>query len=365
MTQNSSDATYPSFRPGPERIALALVLLVVLGLPLVVWGYRGLQAATSPVRVIELTGRLPTADHGGWTPEFITVRKGERVRLRLTSNDVVHGFAIPKLGVEPGWIEPGKVKEIEFVADRPGRYTFLCTVWCREGHWRMRGTLEVVDPEDPRASSQEVDPPQTEWMAYGIDIDAGHIGQFVPQEPPDAARGAVLWEQVSGRPIQDVLAELRLRELSPSDLFALLATDALPEGPQLARLTPAERWDIVAYLYRAATTREALATGARLYQRDCTGCHGPTGQGDGPGAKALAEAAASQDQSGGMVMDKPPVDFTDLAAQAGAPDLLYYGKIVRGGMGTSMPYWGTIYTEDELWALIAHLRGFAFQLEER
>ena len=60
-------------------------------------------------------------------------------------------------------------------------------------------------------------------------------------------------------------------------------------------------------------------------------------------------------------MDKPAVDFTDLTAQAGASDLLYYGKLVRGGMGTSMPYWGTIYTEDELWAVIAHLRSLAFQ----
>ena len=65
-----------------------------------------------------------------------------------------------------------------------------------------------------------------------------------------------------------------------------------------------------------------------------------------------------------MSMDKPPGDFTDLAAQAGASDLLYYGKLVRGGMGTSMPYWGTIYSEDELWQVIAFLRSFAFQLDE-
>ena len=62
-----------------------------------------------------------------------------------------------------------------------------------------------------------------------------------------------------------------------------------------------------------------------------------------------------------MAMDKPPTDFTDLAAQAGASDMLYYGKLVRGGMGTSMPYFGTIYSEEELWAIIAYLRSFAFE----
>ena len=59
------------------------------------------------------------------------------------------------------------------------------------------------------------------------------------------------------------------------------------------------------------------------------------------------------------VMERPATDFSDLSAQAGASDLLYYGKLVRGGMGTSMPYFGTIYSEDELWAVIAYLRSFA------
>jgi mono/diheme cytochrome c family protein len=52
-------------------------------------------------------------------------------------------------------------------------------------------------------------------------------------------------------------------------------------------------------------------------------------------------------------------------AQAGASDLLYYAKLVRGGMGTSMPYWGTIYTEEELWAVIAYLRSLAFSNQAR
>jgi mono/diheme cytochrome c family protein len=107
-----------------------------------------------------------------------------------------------------------------------------------------------------------------------------------------------------------------------------------------------------------------LARGAALYERDCTGCHGVSGRGDGPGTAALAQAGMQDAQHTGMATDQSPVDFTDLAAQAGAPDLLYYGKLVRGGMGTSMPYWGTLYTEDELWAVIARLRSFAFDLAD-
>ncbi|HRX04471.1 MAG TPA: cytochrome c, partial [Anaerolineae bacterium] len=188
------------------------------------------------------------------------------------------------------------------------------------------------------------------------------------------------------RPLAELAASLPLRELSPSDLYAYLSSEAAPqpaatheahdgvmatpelpplaEAFALAELTPAQRWDVVAALYAAALSPDALTTGAALYERDCTGCHGLVGEGDGPGAAAItAQNAAQPGGDHGMSMDQPPADFTDLAAQAGASDLLYYGKLVRGGMGTSMPYWGTIYSEDELWQVIAFLRSFAFDLQ--
>jgi len=388
LRQDSESETYPAFRSHPERIALALVLLVVVGLPLAIFGYQRLQAA-GPVRTVELTARLPTANQGGWTPEVITVQKGERVRLRLTSMDVVHGFAVPKLGIDAGWVEPGKVKVIEFVADQPGRYAYLCTVWCLDGHWRMRGVIEVIDPDDPAAAYLDVNPPQTDWVASGIDIDADHSGRFVPEHPADAANGQRLWAELSPRPLTELLASLDLRLLSPSDLYAYLSQNAeevaaheaaaqhghsaaemaampaedlpdLPEAPALAAFSPAERWDIVAALYFAATPPRLLTSSQQLYQRDCVGCHGLDGRGDGPGAAEIAALNAGQSSDHGMAMGNPPTDFTDLAAQAGAPDMLYYGKLVRGGMGTSMPYFGTLYSEEELWAIIAYLRSFAF-----
>jgi mono/diheme cytochrome c family protein len=386
MTVPSSPDVYPAFRSRRERIALGLVLLVVLGLPLAAIAYQRLQAA-GPARVVDLAARLPTEEQGGWTPEIITVQKGERVRLRITSEDVVHGFSIPKLDVNVDWIEPGKVEEVEFVAHDPGRYTFQCTVWCDIGHWRMRGVLEVVDPDDPLASARDVDPPQTDWMASGLDIDADHPGQFVPETRPSAANGARAWAQASSRSLAAVAASLPLRELAPSDIYAYLSSQSvesvdhgahdnvapstpappplpgLPEAAALAELTPSVRWDIVAALYTASLPESTLTVGAELFERDCIGCHGLNGQGDGPGATAIRQQNAAQPSAMHGMADKPPADFTDLAAQAGAPDLLYYGKLVRGGMGTSMPYWGTIYSEDELWAVIAFIRSFAFQLE--
>jgi len=40
------------------------------------------------------------------------------------------------------------------------------------------------------------------------------------------------------------------------------------------------------------------------------------------------------------------------------------GKIIRGGMGTGMPYWGPIFTEAQTWALVDYLWSFTFDYQE-
>ena len=55
-----------------------------------------------------------------------------------------------------------------------------------------------------------------------------------------------------------------------------------------------------------------------------------------------------------------PVDFTDSKRMLGASPALLQGKILRGGMGTGMPMWGSIFTEEQIWDLIAYLYSFQF-----
>jgi mono/diheme cytochrome c family protein len=45
----------------------------------------------------------------------------------------------------------------------------------------------------------------------------------------------------------------------------------------------------------------------------------------------------------------------------GASPALLQGKILRGGMGTGMPMWGSIFTEEEIEALVAYLYTFQFE----
>jgi mono/diheme cytochrome c family protein len=59
-----------------------------------------------------------------------------------------------------------------------------------------------------------------------------------------------------------------------------------------------------------------------------------------------------------------PIDFTDAANMLGASPAVLQGKILRGGMGTGMPYWGPIFTDDQTWALVAYLWTFQFNYNQ-
>ncbi len=373
-----------------ERLALVMVLLIVVGIPMTALGYQfGLRPALAKdVQEVDIVGRLP--EHGGWSPETVRVEVGKPVRLRLSSDDVVHGFAIGKLGVDAGWVYPGQSRVVEFTPQRAGRYTFYCTTWCADGHWRMRGTLEVYDPDDPSAVDVPVDPPQTDWPAEGVDIDAPHLAAQFPATRPSAARGAAIWQGTPGLPDASlVLAWLDLRRQSPAQVFETLREDRIPglkippyvipsesaseeslwlnsgqdSLARLSELPPAALWDVVAYLWREGTSAESIALGERLYLTNCVACHGETGDGKGPAAATLTAPHTEHELPRGHG-PQSPANFTDARATAGGSGMVYYGKLVRGGMGTGMPYWGSIFTERELWALVDYVWTFLFDLSE-
>jgi len=91
----------------------------------------------------EIIARAP--ERGNFSPKKLTVPAGKPVRLQVRNIDtVMHGFAIPALGVDAGEIPAGHVALLEFTPETPGVYDYYCTVWCSEFHIQMRGTLEVV-----------------------------------------------------------------------------------------------------------------------------------------------------------------------------------------------------------------------------
>lgn len=79
-----------------------------------------------------------------YTPNIITVNKGDIVRIRLISEDVHHGFFLDGYGIKTS-AHPGQEGSLKFTADKNGRFAFRCSVTCGEFHPYMIGYL-VVGP---------------------------------------------------------------------------------------------------------------------------------------------------------------------------------------------------------------------------
>ena len=325
-----------------ERLARLIVIVLAAGVPLVAAVVD--EPGPASGQTVELRGRM--AETGGWTPADLTAEVGQPLHLRLTSDDVMHGFAVGQTDWPTFDVKPGEVTETTLVFDRPGKYTFYCTRWCGPNHWRMRGSIQV-------SGNQNSEPPAVEQALYvtlGIDIDAPHRADRVPFETPSAERGAALDLALPAA----YLDTDYYRSHAPLEVWTALRAERFARD-----LSDGQVWDLVALAWRRNTTPEAIALGRRVYAANCAACHGETGAGDGVMAESLKAALHSDE------MDRhdttAPADFTDAASMLGASPALLGGKITRGGMGTGMPYFGPIFTDEQLWAVVDFVWTFQFK----
>ncbi len=72
----------------------------------------------------------------------LVVPVGKRVRLLVTSNDVIHGWYVPQLGINQYGI-PGFIKDVWFTADKPGTFKGQCSQICGKLHGYMPITVIV------------------------------------------------------------------------------------------------------------------------------------------------------------------------------------------------------------------------------
>lgn len=78
-----------------------------------------------------------------FNPSDITIPAGSTVHFRLTSKDVVHGFAIAETNVN-AMVMPGHIQTIKQRFDKPGEYLVLCNEYCGAGHEYMFTKITVV-----------------------------------------------------------------------------------------------------------------------------------------------------------------------------------------------------------------------------
>jgi len=326
-----------------ERLALAILIFFILLI-----GSGGLLAWRTHQDGLTLHARMP--EQGGWDPTALSATVGQPLHLRLTSDDVTHSFAVGQMDWPAVDIYPGEMTEVTLTFDHPGKYVYYCTRWCGPNHWRMRGTIEVSGG-DAAPAGPVVTQPVPLYVNLNLDIDAPHPASATPQARPSAVTGMSLIRQV---PPAYRTTEY-LHSHSPAETW-----QALRGEPPTQSMSDQEVWDLVAALWLAGATPEHLEQGKALYAQNCAACHGENGAGDGVFASQGEDSPSSITNGHDL---KPPTDFTDSSLMLGASPALLQGKIVRGGMGTGMPYWGPILTEDQIWAILDYL--YTFQFDEK
>ncbi|HWS54284.1 MAG TPA: cytochrome c oxidase subunit II, partial [Pyrinomonadaceae bacterium] len=70
---------------------------------------------------------------------------GARVKLTMTTEDVIHSLYIPAFRVKID-VVPGRYTQMWFEATKAGRYYLFCTEYCGTNHSGMVGYVEVMEP---------------------------------------------------------------------------------------------------------------------------------------------------------------------------------------------------------------------------
>src|SRR5262249_41110787 len=83
----------------------------------------------------------------------------------------------------------------------------------------------------------------------------------------------------------------------------------------------------------AAENKGNAEAGKSVFEKNCIGCHGKSGEGLGP-------------------MSKLP-NFKNPSTMKSRSDKELFDKITNGGKGTGMPAWGPVINEKDRWNLVA------------
>jgi mono/diheme cytochrome c family protein len=92
-----------------------------------------------------------------------------------------------------------------------------------------------------------------------------------------------------------------------------------------------------------AADKATIAAGIEVFQENCALCHGETGRGDGEGAKDL---------------DPRPADLMMMMGMRMSTDAYLLWTITEGGeaIGTDMPTFHEVLSEQEIWQVVRALR---------
>ena len=209
-------------------------------------------------------------------PMVVPVNK--KVRLLITSQDVIHGWYVPQLGVNQYGI-PGFVKDAWFTATKVGTFRGQCSQICGKEHAFMPIVVEVKSAEDyakwvaaekakmpppeavqttaAAAPSAAAEDPNKKWTVdelkaqgekvYTANCAACHQGSGKGMPPAfPALAGSKLTTGAKGAHVDIVLkgkpgtAMAAFAQLSNSDLAAVITYERTSWGNKAGEVMPAE-----------------------------------------------------------------------------------------------------------------------------
>lgn len=79
-----------------------------------------------------------------FTPDTITVKKGEKTRIVFKNTGGTHDFNVDELGIKTKIINTGEEDSVEFTAEETGTYEFYCSV-ANHRQMGMKGTITIEE----------------------------------------------------------------------------------------------------------------------------------------------------------------------------------------------------------------------------
>jgi cytochrome c oxidase subunit II len=153
---NDEDPRRPVKWGEPFILIAGVVIPAVVLVAVFLISLRDMSELSAPDEDAELT--IDVVGHDWWweatyepsgavTANEIHIPAGRPVRVRLTTDDVIHSFWVPQLQVKVDMI-PGKTNDMWLEADEPGRYRGQCAEFCGLQHANMIFYVVAQTPDD-------------------------------------------------------------------------------------------------------------------------------------------------------------------------------------------------------------------------
>lgn len=151
---------------------IPVVILAAISVPSVqkIFEYTDCSADSMDISVVghQWWFEYQYEDHAITTANVLAIPTGTEICLRMTSEDVIHNYWVPKLNGKR-YLVPGQETILLLEADDPGEYWGQCAEFCGLSHALMRARVVAYEPADFDAWVAEQQEPPVAPVASSLE----------------------------------------------------------------------------------------------------------------------------------------------------------------------------------------------------